>query len=478
MAGSEVRRQLGVGLIYGQELDPLLDGCHDDIAVVELEPQTLWEKTRPGGEWTYVPNQALLDRVASFPLAKLMHGIGQPVGGVVADPVDHLSLLKATAEQLQPAWVSEHLSFNRVDLGGMAVEAGFLLPPQQQPSGVRVAAGNIRSYGTALGRPVAFETGVNYLRAGDTEMSDGQFWREVADGADCGVLLDLHNLWCNELNGRASVMEVIDQLPLERVWEVHLAGGMAMSGYWLDAHSGRVPEPLLDVAAEVIPRLPNLGALLFELLPEHFDTLGLDGVDEQVGELAQLWALRRPSHVSTRVRGRLVGEPDAADLAAATRWEQELYQAVVGRSMSVAAAPQAQADPGIAVYRELVRDFRRGNLAQTMRHTMTLLLLRMGAQGTSELLESFFSASPPESYRAVEAHHFACFLQTQPGLLERIRHLREVVDFEHALTRATVFGEDTQVTWTADPVAILQALQRGEAPPDLPVVPSSMLVSA
>ena len=146
--------------------------------------------------------------------------------------------------------------------------------------------------------------------------------------------------------------------------------------------------------------------------------------------------------------------------------------------MSAAAAPQAQADPGIAVYRELVRDFRRGNLAQTMRHTMTLLLLRMGAQGTSELLECFFSGAPPESYRAVEAHHFASFLQTQPELLERIRHLREVVDFEHALIRSTVFGEDTQVTWTADPVAILQALQRGEVPPDLPVVPSSMLVSA
>ena len=78
MAGSEVRRQLGVGLIYGQELDPLLDGCHDDIAVVEVEPQTLWEKTRLGGEWSYVPNPALLDRVASFPLAKLMSSCSQP----------------------------------------------------------------------------------------------------------------------------------------------------------------------------------------------------------------------------------------------------------------------------------------------------------------------------------------------------------------------------------------------------------------
>ena len=478
MGASDLRRELGVGLVYAQQLEPLVDGSHADVAVVELEPQTLWEKTRRGDRWTYVPNQALLERVSGSPLPKLMHGIGQPVGGVVTDPVEHLSLLRATADDLQPAWLSEHLSFNRAVEDGKAVEAGFLLPPLQQPSGVRVAARNIRSYRAALGRPFAFETGVNYLQPGESELGDGQFWRDVADGADCGILLDLHNLWCNELNGRSTVMEAIDSLPLERVWEVHLAGGMPMSGYWLDAHSGRVPGPLLDVAADVIPILPNLGALLFELLPEHFDTVGLDGVDQQVGELTQLWALRRPSRVSSTGRCRHMGEPDPEDLAAATRWEQELHRAIVEPGTSSAVAADGLGDPGIAVYRDLVRDFRRGSLAQTMRHTLTLLLLGLGPQGTSELLECYFRITPPESYRAVEAHHFACFLQEQTGPIERIQHLREVVGFEHALIRATVFGEDTEVTWTADPVAILQALGHGELPPPLPTVPSSMLVCA
>ena len=478
MDASKVRRELGVGLIYGQALDPLLDGSHQSIAVVELEPQTLWEKTRVGGRWTYVPNRVIFERVAGSPLAKLMHGIGQPVGGTVPDPVEHLSLLKATADELQPAWVSEHLSFNRAGLGGSAVEAGFLLPPLQQPSGVRVASTNIRSYRAALGRPFAFETGVNYLQPGDTEMSDGRYWRDVADGADCGVLLDLHNLWCNELNGRSPVMEVIDQLPLERVWEVHLAGGMPMSGYWLDAHSGRVPDPLVDIAAQVIPRLPNLGALLFEVLPEHVDALGLDGVDEQIGELARLWALRSPSQVSSRDEGRLVVDPDEADVMAVARWEQELYQAIVGNNAPPTGAQGMPLDPGLAVYRELVRDFRRGNLAQTMRHTMTLLLLGMGARDTHELLDSYFGVTAPESYRAVEAHRFASFLRERTGLVESIPYLEEVLTFEHALVRATVLGEDTEVKWTSDPVAILHALQRGQLPPPLPTVPSSMLVSA
>ena len=147
----------------------------------------------PAQSWVGRTGREGFDRVAAFPLAKLMHGIGQPVGGVVADPVEHLPLLRATADELQAAWVSEHLSFNRADLAGGAVESGFLLPPLQQPSGVRVAARNIRAYRAALGRPFAFETGVNYLQPEDLEMSDGEFWRGVADGADCGVVLDLHN---------------------------------------------------------------------------------------------------------------------------------------------------------------------------------------------------------------------------------------------------------------------------------------------
>ena len=62
----------------------------------------------------------------------------------------------------------------------------------------------------------------------------------VAECADCGILLDLHNLFANGVNGRQSVEEFIAQLPLERVWEIHVAGGVELDGYWLDAHSGGV----------------------------------------------------------------------------------------------------------------------------------------------------------------------------------------------------------------------------------------------
>ena len=122
-------------------------------------------------------------------------------------------------------WASEHLSFNQARLAGREFFGGFLLPPVQTMASARIAARNIAAVKDLLPVPFAFETGVNYLAPQPGEMPDGAFFAAVAEQADCGILLDLHNLWCNERNGRQRVLDVVAELPLDRVWEVHLAGG-------------------------------------------------------------------------------------------------------------------------------------------------------------------------------------------------------------------------------------------------------------
>lgn len=251
-------RALGVGLVYWAALEPLVRPAGSMISVVELEPQTLWEQTSGAAGWHYRGNEALLERVASLPQPRLLHGVGHPVGGTVRDPIAHLPLLRHVVDRLDPVWISEHLSFNRVQHAGDVAHAGFLLPPPQSAPSVRVAAQNIHDFRCALDRPVAFETGVNYLRPRDGEMADGDFFAAVAEASDSGIVLDLHNLWCNERNGRQSVAEALARIPLDRVWEIHLAGGMEMSGYWLDAHSGAVPPEVMEIAAGLIPRRPTL----------------------------------------------------------------------------------------------------------------------------------------------------------------------------------------------------------------------------
>jgi uncharacterized protein len=477
--GSDIRRELGVGLIYDPRLEPLLESFHSEITVMELEPQTWWEKISHGDEWRYRLNPTAVDRLADFPGAKLMHGIGQPVGGSVSDPVEHLTLLRATADRLDAVWVSEHLSFNRVVVDGGIAESGFLLPPRQHAAGISVAARNVADYGRALGRPVAFETGVNYLSPGPDEMADGQFWGAVAERAGSGILLDLHNLWCNEVNGRVPILDVIGQLPLDRVWEIHLAGGMELAGYWLDAHSGRIPDPLVEIAAEVIPRLPNLGAILYEVLPEHVDALGMDVIGEQVATLSQLWKLRAPSRITrdTRAASR-VDAPTPEEVASVGDWEMTLYQTICGSPRPDHRYSSLENDPGVGVYRELVADFRRSSLARALRYTVTMMLLGLGGRGAARLFDAFFAECPAQAYRAVEADNFARFLVGRTDVLGRVRYLREVLNYEHALIRATVHGADSRIEWTADPTAILGSLERGRLPQCLPPVSSEMMISS
>jgi uncharacterized protein (UPF0276 family) len=475
-------KALGVGLVWWSALDPLFEPGGPGVSVLELEPESLWEQVSDASGWHYRCNDALLERVAALPQRKLLHGVGHPVGGTVDDPMDPWPLLRDAAHRLQPAWVSEHLSFNRVARPGGADHAGFLLPPPQSPAGVRIAAANIGRYGRELGCPTAFETGVNYLSPREGEMDDGDWFAAVAQASGGGIVLDLHNLWCNERNGRQSIADVLDRLPLERVWEIHLAGGMQQSGFCLDAHSGRVPPPLLDIAAEVIPRLPHLGALVFEILPEHLPRIGLDGVQREIERLHGLWALRAPRIVrlpsTDRVRQRWEA-PTAADAAEVASWEASLVDALCERPPSRVGVGGFARDPGCELLQGLIADFRSANLVRALRYTMTALLAALERSEVDALLDAYCHANPPEPYAAVEAERFARYLAAaRPTLLSRVPHLGELLAFEHALLRATVLGQSSDVRWTVDPTALTEALDAGTLPRDLPAAPTVMHIQA
>lgn len=191
--------------------------------------------------------------------------------------------------------------------------------------------------------PVAVETGVSYLRPRADELPDGDFVGRVVESADCGLLLDLHNVYCNSRNGRQPLDEYLDQLPLDRVWEMHLAGGMEMGGFWLDAHSGAIPDPLYAIAERLVPRLPNLKAIIFEIFPSFVPVVGLDLVREQVERLHALWALRAPARERSPAPVRLRLEDDARGAASPAAWERALGRLVIGRPADELHGPPAVA---------------------------------------------------------------------------------------------------------------------------------------
>jgi uncharacterized protein len=394
------RLDLGVGLIATGGVDLLWSDIEDVVDVVEVEPQTLWDHSSADGR--QLERRALgWLRTLGRPL--LSHGVGFPVGGTFPPDPDGVRAAARSARELDAVHWSEHLSFNRA--GPRGDHAGYLLPPIPTLECVAAAVRHISSYQQLLDRPFLVETPASYLRPMPGDLSDGEYVAHIAERADCGILLDLHNIWTNELNGRQSVADFVEAIPLERVWEVHLAGGFELEGYHLDAHVGPVAEPLLQIARQVVPRLPNVRALMFEAVPESVVDLGgagLRAVLEQLRQLARLPVTsspvdRRRPQDRRGVRTSTTAAREAALLAFTTRHSDM--------------APEG--DRGAEVLRLLTDEARLSLLAAHRAKELGQLLRRHGPDRTEQLLQAFLAETAASSWPGDQAAAFDLWLRRQ-----------------------------------------------------------------
>lgn len=459
---------LGVGIVYWPGLERLWRIDELPIDVLEVEPQPFWFAPEPVDTAPFLLDERAFHHIRQLPKPKLVHGVGMPVGGTVAPDPRQLAAYVESVDLLRPPWASEHLSFTRTREG--REDIGFLLPPVQSLAGVAVAVANIRTVQEHLPVPLAFETGVSYLRPQPGEMPDGEFFSAVAKGADCGILLDVHNLWANERNGRQTVMDVVDQLPLDRVVEMHLAGGDEYDGYWVDAHSTLVPAPVLELASAIIPRLPRLRAIIYEVMPEYVAANGIRHADVlgQLEEIRTLWDLRGTAVAAQRVRPAVNA---GARLPTPPEWESALANAISRRPLpdstpTTSLVASLADDPGVAVVRALVHAVRAGKIADTLTLTTRLLLLTLEESGFDDLLEDFWEAVPSEPVAAHEARNFGTYL-LDSATTDRVDHLRDVVAFELAVHDVLVTNTPTTVGFSADPEVLLSHLRKGVLPPPL-----------
>jgi uncharacterized protein len=454
--------ELGVGVIYSADLEPLFASPPEALSVIEVEPQTMWIE-QPGRPGETLAPPGVNDHLASLPYAKLVHSIGTPVGGSVPATEAQLPLLRESVRALGAPWASEHLAFNLTP----DFFTGFFLPPRQTCAGLETYVKTIERLAGALDVPFAFETGVNYLRARNDEMPDGQFVGELAERANCGILLDLHNLYTNERNGRQKVWEFVEQILLERVWEIHLAGGFEWGGYWVDAHSGAIPDRLFDLSREILPHLPNLKAIIFEVFSSFLPRFGLDGVRSELDRLRELWDLRR-TNASRPGRTRAIvelnsngyGKPSSVE-----QWEIALGSLAIGRSPDTPLSDELAADKGVGLMRELIHEFRASMVVGVYRLSCRLMMLALSPGVFRTILEDFWAHEPPRQYAGAEAEAFIAYLR-EKNL--RLPQLDKTLEFEKAAMDTLLDGNSRVVRFSADPFPMLRALAEGRLPEGVP----------
>lgn len=199
----------------------------------------------------------VLDSVrANYPV--VMHGVSMSIGST--DPLDlpYLRGLHALARRAEPAWVSDHLCWSGV--GGHRLHD--LLPLPHNEETVRHVAARIRRVQDILGRYILIENVSRYLTFRDSTMTEWEFVRAVAEEADCGILLDINNIFVNAFNHRFSAEVYIDSVPPERVVQFHLAGHSDHGDYLLDSHDHPIRDEVWMLYERAVRRFGAVSTLI------------------------------------------------------------------------------------------------------------------------------------------------------------------------------------------------------------------------
>jgi uncharacterized protein len=201
--------------------------------------------------------RAVIRRIAEhYPL--VLHGVSLSIGS--ADPLDrdYLARLKRLADEIRPAWISDHLCWT----GVMGLNSHDLLPmPLNRESLAHVAA-RVRQVQDFLERPLILENPSSYVRFSESTMDEPEFLRLLAAETGCGLLLDVNNVYVSCFNAGADPAAYLEAFPHESVVQLHLAGHQHRGNCIVDTHDRPVRPEVWALFARAWARTGGAATLL------------------------------------------------------------------------------------------------------------------------------------------------------------------------------------------------------------------------
>ena len=188
----------------------------------------------------------------------VLHGVSLSIGST--DPLDdvYLGALQALVARVEPAWISDHLCWSGVD-GRYAHD---LLPLPYTEEALAHVVRRVLAVQERLGRKILLENVSSYLTYTHSTLAEWEFLGAVAERADCGLLLDVNNVYVSAVNHGFDADAYLAGLPAERVGQIHLAGHTDMGAYLFDTHDGPVIEPVWDLYRRAVRRFGRVSTLV------------------------------------------------------------------------------------------------------------------------------------------------------------------------------------------------------------------------
>ena len=250
----------------------------------------------------------LLDQIAErYPI--VMHGVSLSIGST--DPLNfhYLRKLKLLADQIGALWISDHLCWT----GVMGANTHDLLPVPMSEESLSHIVRRIRTVQDFLGRPLILENPSTYITFADSTFTEWEFFSRMAEEADCGLLLDVNNVYVSSINHEFDPVEYIESLPHERVVQFHLAGHTNYGTHLIDTHDGpvidavwelyRLADKTTEGASTLLEwdgKIPDFATLHAEVLKarEHINVQSNEGFTAVLPEVSEVVtaAISNPIH--------------------------------------------------------------------------------------------------------------------------------------------------------------------------------------
>lgn len=242
-------QKLGVGLGFREPFRAELFLNQDKVDFLEITADHYLDTT---------PDKLRELEVLQNHFTLIPHGLNLSLGS--AEGIDEVYLEKFArlVERVNPPYLSEHICFTKA--GG--VQIGHLAPLPFTNEAIDVLSRNIEKVKKRIPFPLILENITYMMKFPFAEMSEAEFIKRVVEENDCGVLLDVTNLYINSVNHKYDWREYLNELPLERVVQLHFVGGHKHKELLVDSHSHSTPNEIWNVMEEVLRRAPVKCAIL------------------------------------------------------------------------------------------------------------------------------------------------------------------------------------------------------------------------
>jgi uncharacterized protein (UPF0276 family) len=201
--------------------------------------------------------RAMLDFVAdNYPV--VVHGVSLSIGSTDPLDLDYVRRVKAIAEEVRAVWVSDHVCWT----GVLGINTHDLVAIPFTEESLAHVVERVRVAQDVLERPLVLENPSTYVTYTASTMSEWEFLARMAEDADCGLLIDVNNVYVSSRNHAFDPLEYLRSLPHERIVQMHLAGHTDHGTHIVDSHDRPVADEVWELYASAIALTGPVSTLL------------------------------------------------------------------------------------------------------------------------------------------------------------------------------------------------------------------------